>query len=54
MPSCGCSTLHPYRGLVYKDLEERRFFASIHYAPYGGPKGGRPVVEERVVGRVKC
>ena len=21
-------------------------FASIHYAPYGGPKGGRPVVEE--------
>ena len=22
-------------------------FASIHYAPYGGPKGGRPVVEER-------
>ncbi|MGP1461434.1 MAG: hypothetical protein ACTTKF_07655, partial [Bacteroides sp.] len=22
-------------------------FASIHYAPYGGPKGGQPVVEER-------
>ena len=24
-----------------------RFIISIHYAPYGGPKGGRPVVEER-------